>query len=62
MLNVNSNFCGYRLPCGYCTMLNRDCPKAYDYSNWQYTTTATSGSINLNDTNCDATCATDKKV
>ncbi len=24
-----NNYCQYRLPCGYCTMLNKDCPKQY---------------------------------
>lgn len=27
--SYSNNFCQYRLPCGYCTMLNKDCPKQY---------------------------------
>lgn len=26
-INYNSNYCLYRLPCGYCKELGRDCPK-----------------------------------
>ena len=24
--NYNANYCGNRLPCGFCTLLNRPCP------------------------------------
>lgn len=34
-LNTNLNaYCQYRLPCGYCEKLGRDCPKqGYTYTN-----------------------------
>ena len=25
-INYNANYCGNRLPCGFCTLLNRPCP------------------------------------
>lgn len=31
--------CPYRLPCGYCEKLGRDCPKVA----WSYSTTVTPG-------------------
>lgn len=31
--NAYSGYCQYRLPCGYCEKLMRDCPK---YNNRQY--------------------------
>lgn len=39
---INSNingYCQYRLPCGYCERLGRDCPK----QGYNYTTTITNG-------------------
>ena len=38
--NVYADYCGNRLPCGYCRMLMRDCPK-------YYTTTWTGGDPNI---------------
>lgn len=35
------NYCQHRLPCGYCQILFRDCPKGY-VTAWTWTTTATS--------------------
>lgn len=36
-----STYCPHRLPCGYCQILFRDCPKGY-VTAWTWTTTATS--------------------
>lgn len=39
---INSNingYCQYRLPCGYCERLGRDCPK----QGYKYTPTITNG-------------------
>ena len=32
--NFNINYCQYRLPCGYCEKLGRDCPKSITYNPW----------------------------
>lgn len=29
--NFNAAYCQYRLPCGYCEKLGRDCPKLITY-------------------------------
>ncbi len=41
--NTNLNaYCQYRLPCGYCEKLGRDCPKqSYNYINPVTVTTTT---------------------
>ena len=44
--NFNSTYCIHRLPCGYCSLLGRDCPKS-----WSVTWNATTGSVTLNQ--CD---------
>lgn len=31
--NFNAAYCQYRLPCGYCEKLGRDCPKPTTYYN-----------------------------
>lgn len=30
--NFNPAYCQYRLPCGYCEKLGRDCPKSTSYN------------------------------
>lgn len=36
--NVTSaDYCPYRLPCGYCQLLNRDCPKTWTSISWTTT-------------------------
>ena len=32
--NFNITYCQYRLPCGYCEKLGRDCPKSNTYNPW----------------------------
>ena len=32
--NFNITYCQYRLPCGYCEKLGRDCPKSITYNPW----------------------------
>lgn len=32
--NFNVAYCQYRLPCGYCEKLGRDCPKSITYNPW----------------------------
>ena len=60
--NFNAAYCQYRLPCGYCEKLGRDCPKSITYNPWDnvvltnrssndkifYTDTTTLGSIYTN--------------
>ena len=61
--NFNPIYCQYRLPCGYCEKLGRDCPKSTTYNPWGpnvvltntsgndkvfYTNTTTLGSIYTN--------------
>ena len=61
--NFNAAYCQYRLPCGYCEKLGRDCPKSTTYNPWGstvvltntssddkifYTNTTTLGSIYTN--------------
>lgn len=36
--NYNVYNCPYRLPCGYCTKLYRDCPKTPTYVTYNQTT------------------------
>ena len=42
--NFNPIYCQYRLPCGYCEKLGRDCPKSTTYNPWSPTFTLTSTS------------------
>ena len=44
--NFNAAYCQYRLPCGYCEKLGRDCPKSTTYNPWGPTFTLTSTSSN----------------
>ena len=32
--SFNAAYCQYRLPCGYCEKLGRDCPKSITYNPW----------------------------
>ena len=42
--NFNPIYCHYRLPCGYCEKLGRDCPKSTTYNPWEPTVTLTNTS------------------
>lgn len=42
--NFNVAYCQYRLPCGYCEKLGRDCPKSATYNPWGQTITLTNTS------------------
>lgn len=42
--NFNAAYCQYRLPCGYCERLGRDCPKSTTYNPWEPTVTLTNTS------------------
>ena len=42
--NFNITYCQYRLPCGYCEKLGRDCPKSTNYNPWEPTVTLTNTS------------------
>lgn len=39
--SFNAAYCQYRLPCGYCEKLGRDCPKLTTYNPWGQTFTLT---------------------
>ena len=39
--NFNPIYCQYRLPCGYCEKLGRDCPKSTTHNPWGPTFTLT---------------------
>ena len=39
--NFNPIYCKYRLPCGYCEKLGRDCPKSTTYNPLGSTSTLT---------------------
>lgn len=43
--NFNAAYCQYRLPCGYCEKLGRDCPKSITYNYWSPTVTLTNTSV-----------------
>ena len=44
----NAQYCGFRLPCGYCTRLNQPCPmNGFSYGQPVWTSTG-SGLENLN--------------
>lgn len=42
--NFNAAYCQYRLPCGYCEKLGRECPKSITYNPWGPTITLTNTS------------------
>ena len=42
--NFNAAYCQYRLPCGYCEKLGRECPKLTTYNPWGPTITLTNTS------------------
>lgn len=42
--NFNAAYCQYRLPCGYCEKLGRECPKLTTYNYWSPTVTLTNTS------------------
>ena len=44
--NFNVAYCQYRLPCGYCEKLGRDCPKSITYNLWDPNLDPTITSIN----------------
>ena len=39
--SFNAAYCQYRLPCGYCEKLGRDCPKSITHNPWSPTFTLT---------------------
>ena len=50
----NVQYCGFRLPCGYCTRLNQPCPmNGFSYGQPIWTNTG-SGLENLN--KCEVNC------
>ena len=42
--NFNVAYCQYKLPCGYCEKLGRDCPKSTTYNPWEPTVILTNTS------------------
>lgn len=44
--NFNAAYCQYRLPCGYCEKLGRDCPKSTTYNPFGSTVVLTNTSSN----------------
>ena len=36
--NYNTAYCTYRLPCGYCTRLNKECTMNWSMPSWWYQT------------------------
>ena len=48
--NFNITYCQYRLPCGYCEKLGRDCPKSITYNPWDPTITSVNNNICYTDT------------
>ena len=41
---LNSSFCAYRLPCGYCTIACRPCLKETQINQWDITCATTASS------------------
>ena len=54
--SYNSNFCGFKLPCGYCTRLCQPCPMQNHTGITWTTHSGSEPTINLN----DVTCTTEK--
>ena len=59
-INYNNNYCYYRLPCGYCKILEKACPM-YHSNTFIYNDRVCDPPYNLNQVTCGAIKDSDVK-